>query len=140
MSGTGKQGKPRSAAARTTRRIGDPGAAVPVGSDQQHPNFSFRHVDTNNYLLQDWEKDEIKQLVKRLILLEQLTWHGVKTHGGLRWKTLDTSSLRCAIPANIPEEQTIAEFRVSQRMRVMGYRQDRTFYLVWFDRNHEVTG
>lgn len=142
MRDKGKRGKVKANASRTTPHIGDPGSNAPahLSTDHQHPTFSFKHVDLNNYLLQEWEKDELKQFVKQLRMMEGMTWLDVKRHSGLRWKTLDVATLKCSVPDYIPEEQTLAEFRVSGEMRIMGYREGAIFCIVWFDRGHDVTG
>ncbi len=140
--GKGKHSRLAHGNARTTGRFGAIASAVESQGSTDHlpPTFSFKHVDPNNYPLHEWEGDEIKQLVKQLKMMEGLTWLEIKKHGGLRWKALDIKTLKCRVPDYIPKEQTLAEFRISQEMRVMGYRDDTIFCIVCFDRGHDVTG
>ena len=40
----------------------------------------------------------------------------------------------------IPEPGPVLRFRVSGKMRVVGYRDRNIFYVVWVDANHEMGG
>lgn len=148
MAERGKKTRFKHDNSRVTKRIGS-GAPPqePESTDHLNPTFSFRHVDPDNYLLRHWEKDEIGQLIERLKMMERMTWLQIKasggqgrSSGGLGFKPLNLKTLRCRVPDFIAEEHTLTEFRVSQKMRVMGYRDGATFCIVWFDRSHDVTG
>ena len=128
--------------------MGAPASLEQVAStDHLTPTFSFKHVDDANYMLHEWEKDEIRQLVARLKMMEHMTWHLIKasggygkSSGGLGFKPLKLQTLHCRVPDYIANQHTLTEFRVSSKMRVMGFREGGVFSIVWFDRTHDVTG
>ena len=37
---------------------------------------------------------------------------------------------------NIEKDITLSSIRASEKFRLIGYRQEQYFYIVWFDRNH----
>ena len=40
----------------------------------------------------------------------------------------------------IPELRSVSRFRVSGKMRILGYRDRNRFYVIWVDANHEMGG
>jgi len=113
-------------------------------TDHENPSFRFGHADENRYRLRDWSGPEIDQLLQTLRRMERLTWREIKTtggqgrsSGGLGYKPIERRSLP-SLPDGMPPDVQIHEVRVSERMRLFGYRVDAIFHLVWFDREHAV--
>jgi hypothetical protein len=65
-----------------------------------------------------------------------MPWKEVRRHKGLNYKPVDNYVLR--LPRSVPPDETICEFTVDSRRRVFGFRNKRTFYFIWFDREHKV--
>ena len=42
------------------------------------------------------------------------------------------------IKQKLSKDITFYEFRVSQKARVIGFREDAIFFLCWLDRNHRI--
>lgn len=134
--------------ARQTGRIG---AVATKSTEQQStdylsPSFRFTHADQNKYCLNEWTPQELDSLVSTWQKMERMTWAQIRTSGGhhgsgggIGWTPIDRSSLP-ALPDSVPEDVEIHEVRVTQRMRLFGYRggTDAIFYVVWFDREHKV--
>lgn len=58
----------------------------------------------------------------------------IKKDRGLRYEVLDDFER----PDTISNDVTIRSMRLSQKSRIIGYRQDEFFYIVWFDNIHET--
>jgi hypothetical protein len=41
-------------------------------------------------------------------------------------------------PDTLEKDITLSSIRVTQKFRIIGYRQEQYFYIVWFDRNHQA--
>ena len=92
------------------------------------------------------QKDELKEISNCFRKLTTLTWtqvlqqggkHGNKT--GLGYTVYDDSDLRTVKrPAGLSQEIAIGAVRASQKSRVFGGHKNHIFYVLWFDRNHEI--
>jgi len=100
--------------------------------------FSFRDTDKNRFVLWDLVKKELKELVKTFKLMEQLGWQGVFQHSGLKPEIHKQEQLRFKLPVDLSPDVDIYSFRFSEKGRIFGYRIKNVFYLIWFDRNHDV--
>jgi len=107
---------------------------APRSSEDKHPVFVFRDVDHGRWPIHEWQGRELTDLVDCFIKVERMTWSQVKTSDGLGYKIVENPP-RCA---KLPPDNTLHEMKVDQRKRIMGYRAEEEFCLIWFDREHDV--
>lgn len=104
-----------------------------TNNDDKTAVLKFSMCD-DKYPLHDLSKDDLKEFISFAKLFEKLQWRVIKTHGGLKYEQI--SELRK--PDAIEKDITLSSMRVSQKFRIIGYRQEEFFYIVWFDKNHEA--
>ena len=51
-------------------------------------------------------------------------------------KRLEKALPQIEKPDSIEKDITLSSIRASEKFRLIGYRQEQYFYIVWFDRNH----
>lgn len=105
-------------------------------TDDMSPVFSFRHVCSTHCKLSDWRGNEVNLLIKLFQKMEAIPWKDIRGHSGLNYKPVDHYIYK--LPEDVPKDITLHELRVDGDRRIFGYRGERVFYLIWFDRNHEV--
>lgn len=136
-----KRGKIREPKDRGSKHI--PGKVTELreeDSDDKLPLFSFKHCCRQRYQLHEWHRDELKSLISSLRKMSQIPWKDVHRDKGLHYEAgvdLDKTTRR-ALPESVPKDCPIDSFRVSLKGRVWGYRAEHVFYIIWFDRNHDV--
>jgi hypothetical protein len=121
-----------------TQQAGEAGS-----TDEHSPSFRFTHVDENRWQLSDWTSDEINDLINAFKKIEKHTWAQLKSQGsrqpgqtvGCGFKLITGHP---ELPSNTPEDAKLSEMRVCQRKRIFGFRIGSLYYIIWFDRNHEV--
>lgn len=96
----------------------------------------LRFIDCHkSYPLQNLNKKELKEFISFAKKIETLTWKSIKFEdNGLHYKTLTGKSL----PPNTNDHIRSESMRVSKKFRIIGYRDDEYFYIVWFDNNHNT--
>lgn len=120
-----------------------PPPETPRSTDDRHPAFRFKHADENKYCLRDWKAPELDDLVRAFKKIEGYTWGQIKGHGGKLGNKVGTGfgvidKNLPTLPDGVPPDAVISEMRVDGTKRIFGYRVDEFYYLIWFDRNHEV--
>jgi len=124
-------------------RLGDAATrTTPRDSNHLNPSFRFAQVDEGRYCLHHCEKDDIRRLVKVFGRMEKMTWLDVWKSDGLHYEHHDSTTLRAPIQAALvdllPPDVGLDSFRVTLEFRIYGYRVHDSFYVVWFDRAHDV--
>ena len=84
------------------------------------------------YPLHELQKEELKAFISFAKTFEKLPWRTIKTFSGLKFENIP----QLEKPDNIEKDITLSSLRVSDKFRIIGYRQEQFFYIVWFDRNH----
>lgn len=97
----------------------------------------LRFVDCHKkYPLEDLSKQELKSFIEFAKKAENKTWKDIKFNdNSFNYETIKNLKL----PANsngIIEAETL---RVTKKFRLVGYRDNEYFYIVWFDKNHAET-
>lgn len=82
----------------------------------------------------DLDSEEIKEFIKFAKKVEQLEWKDIRKDKGLRYETLNNYKG----PESISKDVSICSMRLSRKSRIIGYRQEEYFYIIWFDNNHET--
>jgi hypothetical protein len=128
---------------KSVKKLQQPSSKVPsvalesknnIDYNEMAPVFRFGSADDNNWLLHDWQKQELKALIKCLKKMEKLVWSHIRRDTGLRMTKLKNVKPPCYLSPDIE----LYEIRVTQEQRIHGYLMDNIFYLVWFDRDHSV--
>lgn len=93
--------------------------------------FSMCH---DKYPLWELQKEDLKEFIKFAKKVESMEWKDIKRDKGLRYEELDNYDK----PDNISNDVTIHSMRLSQKSRIIGYRQDECYFIVWFDKSHKT--
>lgn len=88
----------------------------------------------DRYPIWNLNKQELKAFLNFAQKVESLPWRTIKTHDGLNFENLPNLTK----PDNIDIDVTLASMRVTQKFRIIGFRQKQFFYIVWFDKNHKT--
>ena len=94
--------------------------------------FSSCH---DKYPLWELNKNELKSFIEYAKKVEGLLWQEIKVYKGLKYESLPNISPR---PDNIDNDITLSSMRLSDKFRIIGYREKDCFYIVWFDKNHKT--
>ena len=115
--------------------------AVGDGSfdNSQKPTFSLINVQ-KSHCITVCEKNDRAAFANTLRKLSQLSWRELSSANshGLGCEKIDRDSLRVHPPACVTYDRTILAFRFSGTKAMVGYREGRTFHILWFDRNYSV--
>lgn len=109
-------------------------------SDEKQAYIALKYFDKNFECFSEWSKDELACLSNFIDKINNLTWNDIKRHTGLRYKMIDNAK---GLPENsikekISKDISFYELRVSQKARVVGFRQNAVFFICWLDRNHRI--
>lgn len=102
-------------------------------NDDKRCVLKFSSCD-DKYPLHFLNKEELKGFISYAKKIESLSWREIKTYSGLNFEALPELKK----PDNLTPDITLFSMRVTQKFRIIGYRQDEFFYIVWFDRNHKT--
>lgn len=96
----------------------------------------LRFVDCHKkYPLEDLQKKDLKNFIQFAKKIENKTWKEIKfSDNGFNYETIKDKKL----PTNSNGIITMESLRVDGKFRLIGYRNNEYFYVIWFDRNHEV--
>ena len=100
-------------------------------NDDKTGILKFSQCD-EKYPLYDLQKEELKEFISFAKKFESLPWRSIKTYKGFKFENIPEIPL----PNNIEKDITLSSLRASEKFRIIGYRQEDYFYIVWFDRNH----
>ena len=100
-------------------------------NDDKTGILKFSQCD-EKYPLYNLQKEELKEFISFAKKFERLPWRSIKTYKGFKFENIPEIPL----PNNIEKDITLSSLRASEKFRIIGYRQEDYFYIVWFDRNH----
>lgn len=83
-----------------------------------------------------WHGKDFKLLIDFFVKLESLTWKEIYNDKGLNFER--NKNIALCLPQGFPPDANLCSMRVNDKKRVYGYRVKDFFYIVWFDKNHEV--
>ena len=101
-------------------------------NDDKYCTLKFSSCD-DKFPLYVLTKEELKAFIAFAKKIENLTWKDIKTYRGLKFEEIEN----LVKPDNISKDITLCSLRVSKKFRIVGYRQDEYFYIVWFDAQHK---
>ena len=96
--------------------------------------LKFSSCDDNKFQLWKLKKEQLKMFVSYAKKIEKLPWQEIYHHNGLNYEKIDNINIPDYLDSSIP----IYSMRVDKKFRILGYRNDNEFYIVWFDNNHET--
>ena len=104
-------------------------------SDLFCPIYSFEYLQ-KNYCVRDCESTERADFAFQLRQLSDLTWRELRAapKHGLGYKKIAQEAIKSAIPTHITKDVNLIAFRFSGKKPMVGYRDGRTFYVIWLDR------
>jgi len=120
---------------------------TPAAPDGKIPlAICFKHTEfKGQYCLGHCTTIEAKAAVECFRKLLAMTYGDAYKQGGGRIKTglaltyyTDDALRHVSRPAEISEDVRIAGIRASDKFRIFGAVMKQTFYVLWFDRNHEI--
>lgn len=107
-----------------------------INYDQCFGRLAFSKSCEKNCLLSSWKSTELKLLIDCFKKVESETWNIIRHDIGLNLEVIKHIDLHR--PSTLPPDATFRSIRVSNSMRLYGYRLQDTFYIIWFDREHIV--
>jgi hypothetical protein len=108
---------------------------------------SFQFVEPGGtYCLSRCTSDEVREAMDCLRQLTTLSWQQVLNTGG---KGMNKAGLGCtrypdsalqgvSRPATVGQDPPLFGVRASQRFRIFGVLRNHIYFVLWFDRNHEI--
>ena len=107
-----------------------------TSSENERCVIRISMCDDKKFQLHKLSTNELKDFMSYVKQVENMTWSDIKTHSGLRYKVLNNIDYK--IPDNVPNDISICSMRVNQKFRVLGYRENIYFFVIWFDNNHKT--
>lgn len=111
----------------------------PGSTNDQPPHFSLCYL-MDGFRVSDCQRDDKAAFAERLQELSAMTWGQIMLapRVGLGTEVIDQASIKRPIPPRITPEVTLLSWRFGGGARVIGYREDRLFHLLWIDPNHDA--
>ena len=99
--------------------------------DYEHPKLGWTNIDTVSFL---------KNIVKELQSYEGLTWNEVKNKRHCHSQEVQTipTELQARLRERNLDLDELFQINIGSVCRLWGYRDRKTFYLIWYDSKHEV--
>lgn len=108
-------------------------AAAPLNMDKEPPAFCLRYI-VPKYCLTLCNDEQKVAFAQRLYELSRLTWVELRNAGKKGGtEVLPQSVIREAIPNCITPDLKLIAFRFWGKAPMVGFRDGRTFYIVWLD-------
>lgn len=107
-----------------------------INYDERKGKLAFSSACNRRCLISDWQKSELENLIETFKKFESIEWKKIYDDSGLNWER--NSHIAIKLPKSFPKDAKLHSIRVNGKMRLYGYRVQEFFYIVWFDKNHEV--
>lgn len=96
--------------------------------------LKFSQCDDNNYQLWKVSKEDLKLFISYAKKVEKLPWREIFHHKGLKYEKLGNLNT----PDYLDDSVSLYSMRADKKFRIIGYRSNCYFYIIWFDNNHET--
>ena len=109
---------------------------ITLNRNMLHPAFSFKYLSLKkDYSLDQCDKREKIDLLLTIFKLSQMPWNQIQSapRHGMGHEIIKRSAIKTTIPSNIGEDVRLLSFRFSGKRPMVGYRQDKIFYILWLD-------
>ena len=125
-------------------------AASLIGSNDNGDDLkliiSFLHLQNDFQCFSDWEKHEMSDFWAFYKKVHEYTWSNVYStarksqKSGIAYTIIPIKKYpNPDFKKSLSEDITLFELRVSDKIRVHGFRNKSVFYICWLDRNHTIT-
>ncbi len=103
------------------------------------PVFGFCYL-ASGFRISDCQQPAKAALADKLQELSQLTWSQIvqAPRTGMGTETIARDSVVPAIPPSVTPDVRLLSWRFGGGSRIIGYREDQVFHVVWVDPNHSV--
>jgi len=109
-------------------------------------SISFKRIEAGEkYCLSVCTQNELKDIADSLRQLTSMSWQDVlstagkgKNKAGLGYTTYSDDALKESWPNWLSNDTKVSAVRASSCVRVFGVYIDHIYYLIWFDRNHDI--
>ena len=118
---------------QNSSRIKGAGSNLPNPFDM-HPVFCLQHLQ-NNYNIDACDNNQRTALLKKLHNLCQSTWKQIFNNHrqALGFEKLEWNAIKAPIPNYVTEDAEFICFRFHGDGRMVGYKEDRIFHILWLD-------
>lgn len=108
-------------------------------TNDTHPIFCFRYNMDKNYTCDALTADKGFALLQKLNTWGKTTWAVIQSGNrkGVGHETISISSIKVSIP-EIVKKQTILSTRFHGNCRLLGFRENSIFHIVWIDHDLSV--
>jgi hypothetical protein len=107
-----------------------------INYNDQHGKFAFSSVCNRHCQLSEWQRNELDELIGYFKKVEQSIWKNILKDDGFNYESHNLIDL--PVPETLPPDASLDSMRVTQKMRIYGYRTQDIFNIIWFDREHKV--
>ena len=120
-------------------RILAPSTKDTPSSDLSCPVFSLEYLQ-KGYCVKDCNSKDKADFAVQLRQLSELNWRQLRAadRHGLGYEKISKKSIKPGTPPHITDDVTLIAFRFSGKKPMVGYRDGRTFYVVWLDRDFSL--
>lgn len=122
-----------------SKRIASPSTKDMPSSDLLPPIFSLEYLQ-KDHCVRECQPGEQADFAVQLRQLSELNWRQLRAapKHGLGYEKIDQDSINPSIPPHITKDVNLIAFRFSGKKAMVGYRDNRTFYVIWLDRDFSV--
>ena len=110
-------------------------------TDGLQPCFSLHLMAVNSkYCLSKCTVEERAAFASRIREMSQLTWIAIKgsPRHGQGCEEIRPKQIRSPIPTEVSPDVTFMAFRCIGKAPMVGYRDGRTFHIIWIDRDFSL--
>jgi hypothetical protein len=111
-----------------------------IPAQTQPPHFSLEHLSNDkHFTLDTCTKDQKAAFADKLRQLSKLTWAQIMNAGrhGQGLEKISRDSIKSPVPSLYRAEHFLA-FRFFGKAPMVGYREGRTFFIIWLDPNFKL--
>lgn len=105
--------------------------------DDNKISVNLRYYDENFECFSKWQKDELKKFTKWLKKMSSRTTRQVREDTNICHRHVGTPK---KIPKYLSPDIAIYNIHIGNKERVHGFfgSDDKSFYLIWLDRSHQI--
>lgn len=110
-------------------------------SSINYPVFCFYHIATNKYSLDNCNRDERAACMNTMKILGQSLWQDIESNHIKSChiiKNKDSIHVARPEPSPMSPELPIIAFEFGENKKMVGYRRDCVFHIIWFDRDFSL--
>ena len=102
--------------------------------------FTLHHLASKDHCVSSCASHEQAQVALALEKRAQFSWGQLRQMGRkeLGYETISRHSLKAAVPTHFTADETPISFRMANHGRLIGFRQDEVFHIVWIDVQFEL--